>query len=120
MASKCYICCQLLEGNSQKAKKLLVFEKAAKKYLGVLNDLSEEVFGGPLPVVDEDQGDHREKCYICNSCCGSIDRLLNLKKKVEEKNKLISKLKALVTTEVTEPQPQVLFNTHRANCYAYM
>ena len=117
MASKCDICCQLLEGNSQIAKKLLVFEKAAKKYLGVLNDLSEEV----LPVVDEDQGDHREKCYICNSCCGSIDRLLNLKKKVEEeKNKLISKLKALVTTEVTEPQPQVLFNTHRANCYAYM
>lgn len=104
MASKCYICCQLLEGKSQKAKRLLLFEEAAKNYLSVLNDLSEDKFGGRIPVVD----DHR-KCYICNSCCCSIDRLLNLKKKVEEeKNKLISKLETLMTTEVTEPQLQVL------------
>uniref|UniRef100_A0A1X7VUI6 DUF6589 domain-containing protein n=1 Tax=Amphimedon queenslandica TaxID=400682 RepID=A0A1X7VUI6_AMPQE len=112
MASKCYICCQLLEGKSQKAKKLLLFEEAAKKYLGVLNDLSEDKFGGRIPVVD----DECRKCYICNSCCGSIDRLLNLKMKVEEeKNKLISKLETLITTEVTEPQLQNYTSTPRTS-----
>ena len=94
-------CCEGLESRMQKAKKLLLFEKAGRKYLTVLNDLAEERFGSPL---DESQHDSREKTYICHSCCCSIDKLFSLRKKAEEKSKVMDKLESVLNTG---PQQQV-------------
>ena len=48
MVSICFLCCEDLESRTQKAKKLLLFDKAGRKYWTVLNDLAEERFGSSL------------------------------------------------------------------------
>ena len=101
MVSSCFLCCEDLESRTQKAKKLLLFDKAGRKYWTVLNDLAEERFGSSL----DESHDSREKTYICHSCCCSIDKLLSLRKKAEEeKSKVMEKLESVLNTG---PQQQV-------------
>ena len=78
MVIACFLCGEELESRTQKAKKLLLFDRAGKKYWRVLNDLLEERFGSPLIGVDQ-AGHERDKAYICHaaltSCCPSERRL---------------------------------------------
>uniref|UniRef100_A0A1X7T126 ZAD domain-containing protein n=1 Tax=Amphimedon queenslandica TaxID=400682 RepID=A0A1X7T126_AMPQE len=92
MVAACFLCGEEIESRTQKAKKLLLFDRAGKKYLTVLNDVKEESFGSPLFDINE-AGNSRDKTYICHSCCSSVDKLLSLRKKAEqEKSKVLQKL----------------------------
>lgn len=99
----CFLCKEELVSRTQQAKKLLLFEKSGKKYLDLINDIAED--GNRLGVV-QDEIPFR-KAYICHNCCGSLDRWKTLKRKAEEKRKLLSKLDALFddffTLEQDEP-----------------
>ena len=41
------------------------------------------------------------KHNICHNCCCSIDKLLSLRKKAEEKSKVMHKLGSVLNTETT-------------------
>ena len=105
MVAACFLCSEEIKSRTQKAKRLLLFDRAGKKYLTVLNDLTEESFGSPLFGVDE-SGSDRDKTYICHSCCSSVEKLLSLRQKAEEeKSKVLHKLESLMNSK---PQQQVI------------
>uniref|UniRef100_A0A1X7TK01 Uncharacterized protein n=1 Tax=Amphimedon queenslandica TaxID=400682 RepID=A0A1X7TK01_AMPQE len=60
MVAACFLCGEEIKSRTQKVKKLLLFDRAGKKYLTVLNDLTKESFGSPLFGVDE-AGNGRDK-----------------------------------------------------------
>ena len=94
----CFLCQRDLVTRTEKAKKLLVFEKAAAKYRETLDALSEEIFGRMLSEKDK-----RDSSYICHNCCNNLENWLKyLKKSEDKKNSILRNMEHLLNSETAD------------------
>ena len=83
----CFLCERGVASGSHKTKRKRVFESASSSYLDILDSMGEAEFGAK--ISDAIPKETTNECYICYSCCNSLDSRTAYLRKADDVKKTI-------------------------------